>query len=448
MSDRPVSPQIPPADLDPLDAIARWPRDAPLAALVSCDRHPEWSRWSILASPVACERIEAGDADPIGRIRAILGDPGLPGAGPDEPPFAGGWLVALAYHLGRLIEPGARDSGAPSPEAPAGALLRCPGAYVHDQTTGRWRIVGDASSLPPLADASAPPPWRVGAFRSDAGEAAYCAMVERAQAYIRAGDVYQVNMTRRLRAPFGGDGRAMFTHAARAMGAWSGAYMEIPGAGAVVSFSPELLVDHRARTRRIVTRPIKGTQGAGEPPDALLASEKDRAELAMIVDLMRNDLGRVCEFGSVRVENARALERHGGRGAIASSAVRHAVATVAGTRDARRDLADIIGAVFPAGSVTGAPKVRAMQIIEELEGSPREWYCGSLGFVSDTGDMALNVAIRSGWVRPGGDTLDYHIGAGIVADSDPALEWRETCAKAAGFLRAVECAALVREVSA
>ncbi|MFG0273427.1 MAG: anthranilate synthase component I family protein [Phycisphaerales bacterium] len=443
-----MAPHAPQLGLDPLDAIARWPRAAPLAALVSCDRRPVRSRWSILASPVACETIAPHDPDPIRWLRDTLGAPSRPSSAPDEPPFAGGWLLALAYHLGRQIEPEAARPGAVSAVAPPAALLRCPGAYIHDRSTGAWRTVGDCRALPSLDAPAEARPWHVGDFRADVGESAYRSLVERAKAYISAGDVYQVNVTRRLRASLEGDARAMFTHAARAMGAWYGAYMEIPGAGAAVSFSPELLVDHDARTRRLVTRPIKGTQVVEEAPDALLASEKDRAELAMIVDLMRNDLGRVCELGSVQVETARALERHGARGDIASSAVRHAVATVVGTRARERHLADIIGAVFPAGSVTGAPKVRAMQIIEELERSPREWYCGALGFASDTGDMALNVAIRSGWVRPGGDTLDYHIGAGIVADSDPALEWSETCAKAAGFLNAVGSAALAGEVTA
>jgi len=422
--------------LDPLDAVERWPSSAPLAALVSCDLHPQWSRWSILASPTDFVGIDATEPAPIERLREALGEPTTPAAHRDDPPFAGGWLVALAYHLGGAIEPRAARAGAPSPEAPAAALLRCPGAYVHDRVTGAWRIVGDARALPTLESEPGVRAWAAGPFGSDADEAAYRAMVERALVYIGAGDVYQVNLTRRLRAPFEGDPRAMFARVARAMGAWCAGYMEIPGAGSVVSFSPELLFELRADTRRVVTRPIKGTQLASAPPDELLASAKDAAELAMIVDLMRNDLGRVCDFGSVRVEAARALERHGGRGGIASSAVRHAVATISATLSPKRDIADLIGAIFPAGSVTGAPKIRAMQIIDELERSPREWYCGSLGFVSDAGDAACNVAIRSGWIRPDAGTIDYHIGAGIVADSDPAAEWRETGAKAAGFLRA------------
>jgi len=297
-------------------------------------------------------------------------------------------------------------------------------------------VVGDAGALPALEE-RAPQAWSVGESVSEPGEAGYRRMVARALEYIAAGDVYQVNLTRRLRAPFEGDARSMFTSAARAMGAWYAGFVEIPGESAAISFSPEALLHYQAASRRVVTRPIKGTQPAASPPDALLASEKDAAELAMIVDLMRNDLGRVCKLGSVRVEEARALELHGGRGAIASSAVRHAVATIAGRLAPGRDIADLIGAAFPAGSVTGAPKIRAMQIIEELEPVPRGWYCGSLGYCSDAGDACLNVAIRSGALSPVGGTLDYHIGAGIVADSDPVGEWRETCDKAAGFLRAV-----------
>jgi anthranilate/para-aminobenzoate synthase component I len=154
---------------------------------------------------------------------------------------------------------------------------------------------------------------------------------------------------------------------------------------------------------------------------------------------MRNDLGRVCEFGSVRVDEPRVIERHGGRG---EGGVWQGVATVSGTVRAGLDLADVLRATFPPGSVTGAPKIRAMQIIDELEPVPRGPYCGAIGFISDCGRAAFNVAIRTAVLHsraPGAGpdgpwTLDYSVGAGIVADSRPDLEWRETLAKAGALL--------------
>ncbi|HEX2838810.1 MAG TPA: chorismate-binding protein, partial [Phycisphaerales bacterium] len=191
--------------------------------------------------------------------------------------------------------------------------------------------------------------------------------------------------------------------------------------------------------------PMKGTRPAGHPAGELEAAEKDRAELTMIVDLMRNDLGRVCDLGSVRVERARAIERHEGLGVL------QATATVAGTLRAGRTWWDVIAATFPGGSVTGAPKVRAMQIIGELEGRARGAYCGCIGFLSDSGAFQCNIAIRTAMIDglPSAGTLDgvadgtisYSVGAGIVADSDPAAEWRETMDKAAVFLRCVDASA-------
>jgi len=190
-----------------------------------------------------------------------------------------------------------------------------------------------------------------------------------------------------------------------------------------------------------VTRPMKGTRPAGGDPAELERSVKDRAELNMIIDLMRNDLGRVCRAGSVRVERAREIERHGGE-----RGVWQATATVSGELRDGIGLARVLGAAFPAGSVTGAPKIRAMQIIDELEPVRRGPYCGSIGWIGNDGAAELSVAIRTalvsgapgdgpGEVREG--VLDYSVGAGIVADSDPSAEWRETMDKA-GVMRAIE----------
>jgi anthranilate/para-aminobenzoate synthase component I len=203
----------------------------------------------------------------------------------------------------------------------------------------------------------------------------------------------------------------------------------------VLGLSPELFLSFDATTRRLVTRPMKGTRPGDADPRELRDAEKDRAELAMIVDLMRNDLGRVCEFGSVRVEVPREIEHHGRGG----GAVLQATATVSGTVRTGVGLAEILAATFPPGSVTGTPKVRAMQVIDELEPFARGPYCGCLGTFADDGSFELAVSIRTAVVRGRTDPVtgefvdaafSYCVGAGIVADSTPHAEWEETMAKA------------------
>jgi para-aminobenzoate synthetase component 1 len=219
--------------------------------------------------------------------------------------------------------------------------------------------------------------------------------------------------------------------------------------------SPELFLEFDAATRRVTTRPMKGTRPGNADPAELEASPKDRAELNMIIDLMRNDLGRVCRFGSVRVESVRTIEGHGQSSPPhlltcspaheppsrnRSPALWQATGTVTGELHEGLDACDLLGAAFPPGSVTGAPKIRAMQIIDELEPVARGPYCGCIGWIGDDGSAAFSVAIRTAlitgtagdrspdWIEDG--VLDYSVGAGIVADSDPESEWRETLDKA------------------
>jgi para-aminobenzoate synthetase component I len=306
---------------------------------------------------------------------------------------------------------------------------------------------------------------------STVGRAAYCNSVSRIVEYIRAGDVFQANLTHLLRGPFRGSARRLFSQWAASAEPHHGAYLELPAGGprgaipsrAIVSMSPELFLDFDPATRRVVTRPMKGTSSARLDPALLVDSTKDQAELNMIVDLMRNDLGRVCAFGSVTVDEERVIEQHGGTATIASngaSGVHQGVATVSGRLAPGFDLGDLFRATFSPGSVTGAPKIRAMQIIEELEPTQRGPYCGAIGFVSDTGHARFNVAIRTAVIagnatdrseKPENDghdtsaitahtftdaTLTYGVGAGIVADSIPEKEWEETLTKA-GILQAV-----------
>ncbi|MBC7783722.1 MAG: anthranilate synthase component I family protein [Burkholderiales bacterium] len=247
--------------------------------------------------------------------------------------------------------------------------------------------------------------------------------------YIAAGDVFQVNLSQRFTAPLVRTPGAIFDYLRTHFPAAYAAYLDF-GDYQLISNSPELflrverLPDGR---RRIVNRPIKGTRPRLVGMESeLLKSEKDKAELAMIVDLQRNDLGRICEVGSVRVTTARAIEAH--------PTVYHGVATIEGVL--RRDvtLTDILRATFPCGSVTGCPKIRAMEIIEELEPVRRGPYCGAIGWIAPDGTMELSVAIRTMIIRD--NKVHIPVGGGIVADSDPQAEYDETLVKARAMFEA------------
>ena len=270
-----------------------------------------------------------------------------------------------------------------------------------------------------------------GAPISNFPRADFLAAVRRAQEYIRAGDVYQVNLSQRLtaRCPF--SGWEMFQRLEAASPAPFSAFLDC-GGFQIASSSPEQFL--RLSGGHIVTRPIKGTRPRGADPtrDAQLAYElrtsaKELAELVMITDLLRNDLGKVCEFGSVQTPDLARLERF--------AQVQHLVSTVEGRL--RREVTHFaaFASAFPGGSVTGAPKFRAMEIIDELEPVSRGPYCGALGYLGFNRESQLSIAIRTAVCR--GPLAHFNVGAGIVADSDPAAEYEETLAKAAGFLAAL-----------
>ncbi len=302
--------------------------------------------------------------------------------------------------------------------------------------------MGDARSLPELADPfgaaramSASSAAEVSLLRSATGREGFLGAVREALGLIAAGEVFQVNLSHRLSGRFAGSPRALavrlLSSATPSFGAWIESRQPCGTLErAILSLSPELFLDADLGTGRVVTRPIKGTRPTGADPAELLASEKDKAELTMIVDLMRNDLGRVCRYGTVRVDSPRDIEAHAG--------VIHSVATVSGNLRAGVGHAELLAATFPPGSVTGAPKVRAMRIIDALEPLRRGPYCGAVGFVSDHGRACWNVAIRTAALSfdPGAGAhgatgvLDYAVGAGIVAESDPGSEWLETLTKA------------------
>ena len=437
--------------------MARWPRETPLAALVSGGAGAH-NAWSIAARPSETVLIPAGatreavlatlDAAFARTPRAASSTASCaascaaPGDRADRPapPFAGGWIVALGYGLGRALEPSARGSETPKigdPSTPLAVLHWCEDAWCLEHATGTLHAVGAPPALANAEtvdftekDAASCRAWRLEPPTPDESDAHYAGVVARTVEYIRAGDAFQANLARRFAARLHGDVRRFALAAITTNGSWFGASIDLPGGGALVSMSPELFLRVRP-DGSIATRPIKGTRPASVDPRELLASAKDAAELAMIVDLMRSDLGRVAAIGSVEVTEGRVLETH--------STVHHGVAEIRARVRAGATWTEILEATFPPGSVTGAPKIRATQIIDELEPAPRGFYCGAVGFISRSGHASLNVAIRTAQVSApdasGVRTLEYHAGCGIVADSDPWGEVAETHAKALALSR-------------
>jgi para-aminobenzoate synthetase component 1 len=260
------------------------------------------------------------------------------------------------------------------------------------------------------------------------GRVDYLARVRRALDYIAAGDIYQVNLSHRIECPLPGDPLTLFIDLSRRNPAPFAAYLD-GGDFQVVCASPERFV--ALAGDRATSSPIKGTRprGRGAEEDARLAREllesaKDRAENVMIADLVRNDLGRVCLPGSVRAETLCGLESF--------ATVHHLASTISGRLRPDRDRVDLLRALFPGGSMTGAPKVRAMEVIDELEAEERGIYSGSIGYLSLDGGMDFNIVIRTIVCAAGRAHL--RVGGGIVADSDPRAEYRETLDKARALL--------------
>lgn len=269
----------------------------------------------------------------------------------------------------------------------------------------------------------------VGDFSAEMGSEKFLDAVVRVKEWIAAGDIYQVNVAQGFVAEVGGDGSLfpLYEILREATPAPMGAWLALDGKE-VLCTSPETFL--RISGRGVETRPIKGTRPRFSDPDEdrrsaveLQTSPKEVAELVMITDLLRNDLGQVCEYGSVEVTQMLQLE--------SLAQVHHLVSTVEGMLRKDEDAVGALAACFPGGSITGAPKKRAMEIIAELEGSPRGIYCGVLGWLGFNGESQFNIAIRT-LVRDGG-TLRYQVGAGIVADSVPEEEYAETMHKGEGI---------------
>jgi para-aminobenzoate synthetase component I len=267
---------------------------------------------------------------------------------------------------------------------------------------------------------------------------AYIFAINRAKEYIRQGDIYQVNLSQRFTTDLTMPPLELYKRLREINPAPFAAYLDF-GESKIISSSPERFLKVDAKNRSIETRPIKGTRPRGQtkPEDEglkeeLINSPKDRAEHIMIVDLERNDLGRVCEYGSVKPTEFIALEKY--------ATVFHLVSTISGTLKNDVDAVDCLLNCFPGGSITGAPKIRSMEIIDELEPTKRSAYTGAIGYMGFNGNMDTNIVIRTFIAK--GDKLYFQVGGGIVADSDPEAEYQETLDKAKALIEALGGAGL------
>jgi anthranilate synthase component 1 len=360
---------------------------------------------------------------------------------PTSLPFRGGWLLALSYELGGLLEPSAGMADDPE-DFPLAWAQRIPAAILIDrQSRQTWlmaeagqeilleQMQADLRAAPLLPESSLPDMQLAEDPAQD-----FLDGVAHIKSYIREGDVFQVNLSRGWQAEFSEavSPSQLFQRLAFCNPAPFSAVVDM-GEWGLVSSSPERLV-RLEQGGRVLTRPIAGTHPRGTTSDEdaalkarLSAHPKERAEHIMLVDLERNDLGRICEPGSVRVEALMELASY--------THVHHLESSVSGRLKPGISLFDLIRAVFPGGTITGCPKVRTMQIIRELEASPRRAYTGSLGYVNLDGTLDLNILIRSFLVK---DRMAwFRTGAGIVADSEPERELAETRAKAKGLLKAL-----------
>jgi anthranilate synthase component 1 len=359
----------------------------------------------------------------------------------DSPlPFRGGWLVYLGYELAGQIEPRLR---LPATSGVIAEAVRVPAAIIHERDTGRGFVIAERereglldAMEADLAHAGAidqaPPDLLQGTIVEDPAEN-YLRAVERALEYIQAGDIYQANLSRGWHADLHPKTQPFHLYERlRKTNPGPFCALAVLGENAVVSSSPERLVS--VHDRWIQTRPIAGTRPRGRDAssDQDLARElhghpKERAEHVMLIDLERNDLGRVCEAGTVHVDEFMTIESY--------AHVHHIVSNIRGRLRADVTPGQALGAVFPGGTITGCPKVRCMEIIAELEHAARGAYTGSLGYLNTDGSMDFNILIRSLEIR--GRQVSLRAGAGIVADSIPERELEESRAKARGVLRAL-----------
>lgn len=393
-------------------------------------------RYSFIASlPSQRLSISFNTSEPYRAIETLECEPSrAPSEGP-APDVVPRWIGYVAYDAA-WSEPPRRGPRLTRPDVPVILFHRYPAVFVFDhERQENWVVGDDRRSVKALVKALDAGRSRtevccaIGPIRvDDAGT--HRRAIERALSYIADGQVYEVNLARRWSAPFDGDALSLWLSMRDASRVPLGMFLDA-GDHAVLACTMERFIRWERQTASLITRPIKGTidRSAGDPDarDKLKSDPKERAEHSMIVDLMRNDLGRIARIGTVQVRQPFAVEPFTG--------LYHLVTTV--TCETRPDvsLRDVVEATFPPGSVTGAPKIRAVEVIEELERHPRGVYCGAVGFVDRAGGLSLAVAIRTATVRE--QHVEYWAGGGIVEASDPEREVAETELKAQVFLGAV-----------
>jgi aminodeoxychorismate synthase component I len=398
----------------------------------------KWSRWSYRAGPPSLKVISDSSGQTILRGATFVrrwSDPleALQWIGTTlnrqhiaGPPFKGGWLGYLSYDLGRWFEKLPQQAN-DDLKLPLFCFTWHNQVLAHDSHSGRNYLCTcqspeESGSIDLREEALA----TSASVHRTFSRQSYQLAVQKVLDYIAAGDVFQVNLAQRFAHPMKLTPRAVYQRLCGKFPAGFGALLDY-GQHALISNSPELFLEVD-ENRKVITRPIKGTRPRRQGMEQeLRESLKDQAELNMIVDLERNDLGRVCEIGSIEVVSPREIEAH--------PTVYHGVATIEGTLREDVGLVELLRATFPGGSVTGAPKIRAMQIIDELEPVRRGPYCGAIGYLSADGQIGLNIAIRTIVVNQG--TAYVSVGGGIVADSKPAAEYEETLVKAKAMFDAL-----------
>ncbi len=474
---------------DPLDTSARF-QDMPFLLLLDSASDPEHlGRYSFLAADPATavrskglltQQLVEGTwirvaEDPLAHVGALVAAHATAPVA-DLPPFQGGaagyvgydwgmmlervprpryddlavpdlllglydWVIAWDHAAGRawVISTGIPERGAAAARRAASRLTFVkdrladgPNARGLPERLRRCVAQGDPARSTRQSAAPSYPVPDVPGVRSNFTREGYLDAVARVIEYVYAGDIFQANLSQRLEAPLVGTPLDLYRRLRHRNPAPFSAFLDF-GDLVVASSSPERFLQVQP-DGRVETRPIKGTRPRGLSPEhdaalarALVESDKDRAENVMIVDLLRNDLSRVCRAGTVRVPELFALEHY--------ATVHHLVSTVVGELAPQHGAVDLLRAAFPGGSITGAPKVRAMQIIAELEPTQRAAYCGSIGYLSLSGALDTSIVIRTCLVL--GRDVYFQVGGGIVADSDPEQEYRETLDKARGLIAAL-----------
>ena len=440
--------------IDPCEAFAAFAEQPYSLFLDSADQNHPDARYSFIAA-YPTEMIEAKDglititnaqkqtrfkACPFETVKKRLAFWGMdspPEAG--LPPFQGGAAGIFSYDLARGIER-LPATAAQNNDIPDMAIGIYDQVLAFDHQTHKAWIIGREAKMEFIrsvlmggtshaTNAIQTPLWK-----SNFYESAYKKNVERVIDYIRAGDIFQANLSQRFEAalPKNFDSFAHYKTLRAVNPAPFAGYMNL-GSIKISSASPERFLS--VRDDRIETKPIKGTRPRLSDPAAdqsqiedLKNSDKDRTENIMIVDLLRNDLSKVCEPRSVAVEKLCEVESF--------ASVHHLVSTITGTLSPNQTSLDALRACFPGGSITGAPKIRAMEIIEELEPQRRGAYCGAMGYIGFDGEMDMNIMIRTLTFEPG--RVSFQAGGGITADSDPAQEYQETLDKAAAIFKSFE----------